>query len=93
MENLAGTVIAIALPQIACPFARARRLGVAIEGNASGTPSVTGFRIAFGLVAVAALAVRFEKPAPDAGPRSAGISAYFRSNLASGFGEALGSSY
>ena len=50
------------------------RLGAAIEGNATGTPSVMDFRIAFGLVAVVALAALFDvrRLAPDAGAEVSG---------------------
>ena len=50
------------------------RLGAAIEGNATGTPSVTDFRIAFGLVAVVALSALFDvrRLAPDAGAEVSG---------------------
>ncbi|MDB5359929.1 MAG: drug resistance transporter, EmrB/QacA subfamily [Rhodospirillales bacterium] len=50
------------------------RLGAAIERNATGTPSVMDFRIAFGLVAVVALAALFDvrRLAPDAGAEVSG---------------------
>jgi len=50
------------------------RLGAAIDGNATGSPSVMDFRIAFGLVAAVALAALFDvrKLAPDAGAEVSG---------------------
>ena len=50
------------------------RLGAVIEGNATGTPSVMDFRIAFALVAVVALAALFDvrRLAPDAGAEVSG---------------------
>jgi EmrB/QacA subfamily drug resistance transporter len=54
--------------------ALALRIAAFAEGNASGTPSVVDFHIAFGLVAVLALAALFDVRtlAPDAGAEVSG---------------------
>ncbi|GGF36937.1 MFS transporter [Aliidongia dinghuensis] len=54
--------------------ALALRVAAFAEGNATGVPTVTDFRIAFGLVAALALAALFDvrKLAPDAGAEVSG---------------------
>ncbi len=70
MENLDGTVIATALQQMTMG------MGIAFgaEGNGTGVPSVMDFRIAFGLVALVALAALFDVRTltPDAGAEVSG---------------------
>ena len=54
--------------------ALALRIAAFVEGNATGTPTVMDFRIAFGLVAALALAALFDvrRLAPDAGAEVSG---------------------